>query len=139
MRAQRAPIAAAHSNTQTSPNQPPITDADETTGRPFTAEEHAQSEGVHWDRIHKQSFAEAYPGTKAGAPIPNAPEGTGTYEYMRQHLDASHVNIWAPFQSKLDWCMAYWAKTRGPSSTAIDELFGMEDVRTIYCLELSIL
>ena len=122
------PIAAPLPPTTSATTQQPVSDTTETSGRPFTAEEHARAEGLYWDRVYKQTFVDVYPETAAGAPIPDAAADPGPYERMRQHLDASGSNIWAPFKSKLDWCMAYWAKTRGPSSTALDELFAMEDV-----------
>ncbi|KZV68002.1 hypothetical protein PENSPDRAFT_583124 [Peniophora sp. CONT] len=50
------------------------------------------------------------------------------YAQARDRLDPDRKNIWTPFNTKLDWCMAYWAKARGPSSTALDELFGIEDI-----------
>lgn len=39
-------------------------------------------------------------------------------------------NIWAPFKSRLDWDLAQWAKMRGPGSTALSELLGIEGVST---------
>lgn len=38
-------------------------------------------------------------------------------------------NPFSPFSSKLDWEIAHWAKTRGPSSTAFTELMSIEGVR----------
>lgn len=35
---------------------------------------------------------------------------------------------YAPFESKLDWEIARWAKTRGPGSTALDELLKIDGV-----------
>lgn len=42
---------------------------------------------------------------------------------------ASSDNIYAPFNSKMDWEIARWAKLRGPGSTAFTELLGIEGVR----------
>ena len=130
MRAQRAPVSTQSSSAAPAASRVTRDDA-ETSGRPFTAEEHTRAEGRYWDRLHKQTFVDVYPETRPGAPIPDAAADPGPYERMRHHLDAQGVNIWAPFKSKLDWCMAYWAKTRGPSSTALDELFAMEDVSLV--------
>jgi hypothetical protein len=38
-------------------------------------------------------------------------------------------NPYVPFSSKLEWEIARWAKFRGPSSTAVSELMGIEGVR----------
>ncbi|KAH9069502.1 hypothetical protein EDB83DRAFT_2184842, partial [Lactarius deliciosus] len=35
---------------------------------------------------------------------------------------------WYPFQSQRDWDFARWAKTRGPSSTAVTELLTIDGV-----------
>jgi hypothetical protein len=37
-------------------------------------------------------------------------------------------NPFSPFVSKIDWEIAHWAKTRGPSSTAFTELMSIEGV-----------
>lgn len=56
-----------------------------------------------------------------GAQIP------GTFE---DRLDPSHedTSIWAPFHSLRDWNIALWAKTRGPTSTAVTELLQIPEV-----------
>jgi hypothetical protein len=43
-------------------------------------------------------------------------------------------NPFSPFSSKIEWEIAHWAKTRGPSSTAFTELMSIEGVSgiTIY-------
>lgn len=108
----------------------PTEDNIETSGRPFTAAEHAQAEGRQWQRNIVHTFAEEFPDAHAGEPIPNAVPVMDEYAQARDRLDPDRKNIWTPFNTKLDWCMAYWAKARGPSSTALDELFGIEDVST---------
>ena len=37
-------------------------------------------------------------------------------------------NLFSPFSSKIEWEIAYWTKTRGPSSTAFTELMSIEGV-----------
>lgn len=59
----------------------------------------------------------------AGAPI--AESGQNIYQLRR---DASDGNVWAPFQSKLDWEVAHWAKLRGPGSTAFTEFLKIDKV-----------
>ena len=41
-------------------------------------------------------------------------------------------NPFSPFSSKIEWAIAHWAKTRGPSSTAFTELMSIEGV----CVDL---
>ncbi|KAA1474227.1 hypothetical protein DENSPDRAFT_866389 [Dentipellis sp. KUC8613] len=65
--------------------------------------------------------------TEAGSPIPTR-LSRPAYDSTRNVVDKENTNIWAPFRSKLDWSMAYWAKTRGPSSSALSELFKMDDL-----------
>lgn len=45
---------------------------------------------------------------------------------------SSSDNLWAPFKSKVDWEIARWAKMRGPGSTALTELLGVEGVSASY-------
>jgi hypothetical protein len=45
----------------------------------------------------------------------------------REMSDAD--NCYAPFCSKIDWEIAQWAKTHGPSSTAVTELLAIDKVR----------
>lgn len=49
-------------------------------------------------------------------------------EYTSNVNVNSERNIWAPFNSKLDWEVARWAKMRGPGSTALSELLAIEGV-----------
>lgn len=37
-------------------------------------------------------------------------------------------NMFVPFSSKMEWEIAHWAKTRGPSSTAFSELMNIDGV-----------
>lgn len=43
-------------------------------------------------------------------------------------------SIWAPFRSERDWEIAHWAKTRGPTSSALTDLLAIPEVcaRRIY-------
>ncbi|KAI0039298.1 hypothetical protein FA95DRAFT_1504352 [Auriscalpium vulgare] len=67
-------------------------------------------------------------GGQAGAPL--AHDAAGTYEAYNDAL-AGHdpANLWAPFRSKLEWEIARWAKMRGPTSTAFNELLQIDEVR----------
>lgn len=52
-----------------------------------------------------------------------------TYAQYSQDLQAEGVPCeWAPFSSRVDWEIARWAKLRGPSSTALSELLGIDGV-----------
>lgn len=45
-----------------------------------------------------------------------------------QAFAADGNNVWAPFESEVDWKVAKWAKLRGSSSTAFSELLGIDGV-----------
>lgn len=61
----------------------------------------------------------SFPSEPAGAPITATAVPQSQYgAYQALFGD----NIYAPFTSETDWWMAQWAKTRGPSSTAVNEL-----------------
>jgi hypothetical protein len=68
-----------------------------------------------------------YFGGKAGMPIANSNPQMGYHGYNAT-LGASQ-NKWAPFESRIDWEIAQWAKLRGPGSTAFSELLSIEGVR----------
>jgi hypothetical protein len=71
-------------------------------------------------------FVERFPSGAAGTPIPNMGESVPGYEALHDNLGQGH--IWYPFQSQRDWEFAQWAKNRGPSSTAVTELLGINGV-----------
>ncbi|KAI0027336.1 hypothetical protein K488DRAFT_61896 [Vararia minispora EC-137] len=96
------------------------------TGRVLTPAERRLVEGRLWSK----PVVDHYPGP-AGVPISSSqPHGEFSYEERRQAMDATHssTNIWAPFRSGLEWKLALWAKTRGPSSTALSELLEIDDI-----------
>jgi len=68
-----------------------------------------------------------FPFGHPGAPIPDADQGSesATYQSSQAALDSS---VWAPFCSNLDWEIARWAKTRGPTSSALTELLAIPGV-----------
>ena len=41
-------------------------------------------------------------------------------------------NLYRPFSSKIEWEIAQWAKTQGPSSTAFTELMNIEGVCSVH-------
>ncbi|KAH8991765.1 hypothetical protein EDB86DRAFT_2806455 [Lactarius hatsudake] len=70
-------------------------------------------------------FVELFPFGAAGTPISDA-ESVPGYQALRDELGPD--NTWYPFQSQRDWDFARWAKTRGPSSTAVTELLAIDGV-----------
>jgi hypothetical protein len=75
-----------------------------------------------------------FPSGSPGAPIPGMPHGTSTHESWRESMES----IWAPFRSQKDWEIAHWVKTRGSSSSAVDDFLAIPDVcpyfLSDYCL-----
>ncbi|KAF8342437.1 hypothetical protein F5887DRAFT_1283804 [Amanita rubescens] len=65
-----------------------------------------------------------FPGMQAGMPIATPTARKSTYTKYQEQLKGD--SVYAPFASKLDWEVARWAKLRGPSSSALDELFKIE-------------
>ncbi|KAF8266920.1 hypothetical protein EI94DRAFT_1802320 [Lactarius quietus] len=60
-----------------------------------------------------------------GAPIPGEREGSHVYHTSQE---APHSSIWAPFFSQHDWEIACWAKTCGPTSSALADLLAIPEV-----------
>ncbi|KAJ3816723.1 hypothetical protein F5880DRAFT_1619001, partial [Lentinula raphanica] len=69
-----------------------------------------------------------YPDPRAGAPIAATPVIPSDNHRYAQNLKGQQSNPWAPFASETDWKVALWAKTRGPSSTALSELLAINGV-----------
>ncbi|KAG1869334.1 hypothetical protein DFJ58DRAFT_837647 [Suillus subalutaceus] len=77
-------------------------------------------------REHEQApIIVHYPDIRAGQPVETIKQPSNA-TYHAQLNGVSADNIYAPFASKLDWDMARWAKLRGSSSTAFDELVSIE-------------
>jgi len=75
-------------------------------------------------RLRKSPVVTRFPGTSAGK----------VYEQNQENIyDArdkliSKVTPFAPFVSGIDWGVAKWAKTRGPTSNAVSELLSIDGV-----------
>ena len=70
--------------------------------------------------------SEKFPFGRPGAPIPDRAESS---------VQELH-SLWAPFQSRLDWDVARWAKLSGQTSTAMSELLAIPGVSVpdfLYC------
>lgn len=65
-------------------------------------------------------------GCNAGAPV--CTTNTEHEAYQNAMPEGTSSNIFAPFSSEMEWMIADWAKTRGPSATAFTELLGIEGV-----------
>lgn len=75
--------------------------------------------------------------------VVNFTKGRAGAIYANQHVDGDNLNAsytpnvanaenpYSPFSSKLEWEIAHWAKMRGPSSTAFNELIEIEGVSFI--------
>ncbi|KAJ8509360.1 hypothetical protein ONZ45_g8474 [Pleurotus djamor] len=75
--------------------------------------------------LQKKPFIVRYPGEKAGKVYK---EGGGDMNTKYNVSSGGNENPYHPFKSKIDWEVAHWAKTRGPSSTAFTELMQIEGV-----------
>src|SRR6266702_5088407 len=74
-----------------------------------------------------QLVIDHFPHGRPGAPIPGAHQGSSPYHSSQEAFGPS---IWAPFRSRCDWEIAYWAKTHGPTSSAVGELLAIPEVHT---------
>ncbi|THH18011.1 hypothetical protein EUX98_g9024 [Antrodiella citrinella] len=69
-------------------------------------------------------------------PIPPPPGRGHVEDALRQEVHVEHFlgsadaqdNPYAPFLSQREWLIARWAKLRGPGSTSLDELLGIDGV-----------
>lgn len=89
-------------------------------------------------RIHDSTariicYSSVYPHSRAGAIL--SVRGQAVDDCYSSSL-GSHHNPWAPFTSELDWKVAYWAKMRGPGSTAFSELLAINGVRELLSLKI---
>jgi hypothetical protein len=66
-----------------------------------------------------------FPHGSPGAPIPGERQGSSLYQASRESFGAS---VWAPFRSQCNWEIAHWAKMRGPSSSAMEDLLAIPEV-----------
>jgi hypothetical protein len=67
-----------------------------------------------------------FPHGNPGAPISEAHQGRHIYQMSQ---DLFGPSLWAPFCSQRDWQIAHWAKTRGPTSSALGDLLAIPNVR----------
>ncbi|KAH8979694.1 hypothetical protein EDB83DRAFT_2242602 [Lactarius deliciosus] len=76
------------------------------------------------DSNGSQLVVDRFPHGSPGAPIPGTLQGSHMYQSSHETLGSS---IWAPFRSKCDWEIACWAKTRGPTSSAVADILAIPE------------
>ncbi|KAJ7467312.1 hypothetical protein B0H11DRAFT_2159568 [Mycena galericulata] len=82
------------------------------------------------DRFHHKPVVVKYPGTSAGKPLlAGTTSETSEHQYTSSLASSTKSNPWAPFNSKMDWEVAKWAKLRGSGSTAFTDLLHIDGVR----------
>lgn len=69
---------------------------------------------------------EQFPSRTAGAPIPGSERGPSSFEAYHEAFGGN--DNYSPFNSKLDWDIAQWAKTHNISSSAVTELLEIDGV-----------
>ncbi|KAG1748112.1 hypothetical protein EDB19DRAFT_1630396 [Suillus lakei] len=73
-----------------------------------------------------QPIVEKFPRRHAGAPVHHS--RTTAFESYKNILQGAE-NVWAPFESRIDYEVAKWAKLRGSGSTAFSELLAIDGLR----------
>lgn len=83
--------------------------------------------------LRERIIVDRFPLASAGQPIAMHEMGSryDSAQYNSQ-VRGTPNNPYAPFNSKLDWEVARWAKLRSPSSTAMTELLEIEGVCLCY-------
>ena len=80
-------------------------------------------------RLHQKIVVKCFSGEVAGAPVPQSELADLGYDmFSGLDSDPENPNPYAPFKSAMDWRVARWAKTRGPGSNAVSELFSIPGV-----------
>ncbi|KAH8101620.1 hypothetical protein BXZ70DRAFT_1019531, partial [Cristinia sonorae] len=74
------------------------------------------------ESLRQQVYVEHFPSSRAGEVVETKRFGFSSY-------GSDTNNVYAPFPSQRDYLFAQWAKNRGPSSTALDELLRIDGVR----------
>lgn len=77
-------------------------------------------------KLKKKPYIVKFSKGKAGATYTNQDCVDQNNAYTSQI--GNQENPFSPFRSKIEWEVALWAKTRGPSSTAFTELMSIEGV-----------
>ena len=81
--------------------------------------------------LQKRSFVVKFTKGRAGAIYTNQQVDENNLNASYKHKVANPENPYSPFSSKLEWEIVQWAKMRGPSSTAFNEMMGIEGVSVV--------
>ncbi|KAJ7046406.1 hypothetical protein C8F04DRAFT_1024813 [Mycena alexandri] len=85
------------------------------------------------DRFHRKpiivKFTDTFPRSAAGRPMSSNVSKTSEETYKSSLGSSTDANPYAPFNSKMDWEVAKWAKLRGSGSTAFTDLLHIDGVR----------
>jgi hypothetical protein len=83
--------------------------------------------------LQKRPFVVKFTKGRAGATFVNqhVDEDNLNASYTCNIANAKNPSPFSPFSSKLEWDVAHWAKMRGPSSTAFNELIEIEGVSIV--------
>ncbi|KAI1790839.1 hypothetical protein LXA43DRAFT_890291 [Ganoderma leucocontextum] len=84
------------------------------------------------EQLRTKTHVDHFPGRQAGAP---ARQHRELSDYEKNN--ANNDNIYFPFQSRIDWEIARWAKLRGPTSTAVTELLQIKDLANLLGLSFT--
>ncbi|KAJ3520504.1 hypothetical protein NMY22_g12728 [Coprinellus aureogranulatus] len=74
--------------------------------------------------VVRKTYSSMYPSKKPGQPLEFR---DATDEQYSKAVDSAS-GLWAPFNSRMDWEIAKWAKLRGPGSTAFSDLLAIPGV-----------
>jgi hypothetical protein len=73
-------------------------------------------------------YSDKHGNSASGQEVSYAKDSNTTYTAMLQGQSRHWASLYALFSSKLEWEIARWAKTCGPSSTAVSNLLGIKGV-----------
>ncbi|THV08117.1 hypothetical protein K435DRAFT_641286 [Dendrothele bispora CBS 962.96] len=87
----------------------------------------AHRDGIHIVEFGGQAGAAIF-GPDSAEPIPTFRDSSHGFAKYQSLIPGSAYNKWAPFQSRIDWQVAQWAKMRGTGSTAFSDLLDIDGV-----------
>ena len=114
-------------------NDTEVSDLDGVTQRASRLQGGAKAE------LNNKPYVVKFKGGMAGAVYMDQDGVDGNTAYTSQIGNPD--NPFSPFSSRMEWEIANWAKTRGPSSTAFTELMSIEGVSVVllYTLNLNLI
>ena len=110
------------------PNPTSSNSNDEENG-PNNTQQASRLRGGAEIELRKKPYVVKFNKGKAGAVYTNHDRINGNMAYTSRINNPE--NPFSPFSSKIDFEIAHWAKTRGPSSTAFTELMSIKGVSCI--------